>query len=349
MMKNPIYSFSIIVFLLGGFLVLSLFGFWGIGTLIWLWGIYLILILTSYILKKAKTKDRKSVEWILIGAYVLFHSLYYIHWDVGTKIYFPNQKQAFIGNKQNFAIIFNVQGKPELPNNFFTDNKIYIPENGIVLTSSKKEDYKQRYSFPIQGTMKRFATSNFETFNCYGKDNYKFEYIIGSVNEKGIIDFAYRDFIANNICNLLEGQNIQNNLIKGYENGKSYLEQTQVYINNQNLTELPKGLLVLKNLEYLNIHSNSFKRFPNEVFMFPKLKDLTIGFNEIDTISKKIKHIKTLETLAVNGNNLKDLPDELLQLPNLETIYMRENKFDSLKLKEIIKKYESKGIKIQYE
>src|SRR5690606_30869602 len=229
MTKNPIYSFSIIVFLLGGFLVLFLFGFWGIGTLIWLWGIYLILILTSFLLKKVKVKNRKSIEWILIGIYVLFHSLYYIHWNVGTKIYFPNQEQAFIGNNQNFAIIFNIQEEPKLPNNFFTDNKIYIPKSRIVLTSSSKDDYKQSYSFPIQGTMERFTTSNFQTYSCYGIENYKFEYLIGSVNDKGVLDYAYRDSIANIICDLLQEYKIKNNLAKGYENGKSYLEQTRIY------------------------------------------------------------------------------------------------------------------------
>lgn len=348
MLRNPIYSFSIIIVFLIGFVVFYLFGAWGIGTLIWLWGIYLILVLTSFILKKSKVKNRRGIEWVLIGIYVLFHTLYYVHWNVGTKIYFPNQKQAFIGNKQNFVIIFNIKGEPKLPDNFFIDNKIYIPEKGVLLTSSPKHDYKQSYSYPIQ-TMERFTTSYFETYNCFGKENYKFEYLIGSVNEKGDLDYAYRDSIAGIICKLLEEHSIENNLAKGYENGKSYIEQTEVYINNQNLTELPKGLLELKNLDYLNIHSNSFRRFPNEVFMFPKLKDLTIGFNDIDSIPKKVKEIKTLEYLAVNGNNLKDLPDELLKLPKLETILVRENKFDSLKIKELAKKYLERGIKVQYE
>lgn len=349
MLKNPINSFSIILLPLEGFVVLYLFGAWGIFTLAWLWGVYLILILTSFILEKSKVKYRRSIEWILIGIYVLFHTLYYVHWNVGTKIYFPNQKQAFIGNNQNFVIIFNIEGKPKLPDNFFIDNRIYIPETGVLLTSSSEEDYKQSYSYPFQEKMEKFTTSNFESYNCFGKENFKFEYLIGSVNKKGNLDYAYRDSIAGIVCKLLEEHRIENNLAKGYENGKSYIEQTEIFINNQNLTELPKGLLELKNLEYLNIHSNSLRRFPNEVFMFPKLKDLTIGFNKIDSIPKKIKEIKTLETLAVNGNNLKDLPNELLELPKLETIYARENLFDSFRIKILAKKFLEKRIKVQYE
>ena len=349
MIKNPIFTFSIFVFIFFGILVFYLFGFWGIGTLIWLWGIYFLLIITSLILKRLNAKNRILIEWILIGTYLFLHILYYIHFTAGTQIYFPNQKQAFTGNNQNFVIIFNVVGKPKLPDNYFSDNKIYIPKNGIILTSSKKEEYKQNYSFSSQKISHNFKTDNFETYSCFGKENYKFEYIIGSVNEKGNIDYKYRDFIANNICNLLSETKIKNNLPKGYENGKNYLEQKKVYINNENLTELPKGLLELKNIEYLNIHSNSFKRFPKEVFKFPNLKDLTIGFNGIDSIPNQIKEIKTLEYLAVNGNNLVKLPDVLFKLPKLKKIYIEENKFDSLKIKELAKKFKARGIEVQYE
>jgi Leucine-rich repeat (LRR) protein len=308
-----------------------------------------LLIITSFILKKTNANNRIQIEWILIASYFLFNSLYYVHFSVGTEIYFYGEKKPFIGKNQNFVIIFDVNGEKKLPNNFFSNNKIHIPENGIVLTSSKKEDYKQRYSFRSQRIMKSFATANFEKYNCFGIDNYKFEFLIGSVNEKGIIDYRFRDLIANKICKLLEEKRIKNSLAKGYENGKNYLEQKQVYINGQNLTELPNGLLKLKNIEYLNIHSNSFNGFPKGVYEFPKLKDLTIGFNEVDSIPNKIKEIKTLEYLAVNGNNLTDLPNVLLNLPKLETIYAQENKFDSIKIRELVKKFKEKGIEIQYE
>ena len=348
-MKNPILKLSLFIIPLTGILILYLFGFWGIGTILWLWGIYLLLIITSFGLKKTKAKNRTQIEWILLALYFLFHGLYYVHFTVGTDIYLFGEKQPFIGKNKNFVIIFDVKGENKLPDNFFLNNKIYIPKNGIVLTSSKKEDYKQRYSYRSQKIMNSFTTANFEKYDCFGVANYKFEYLIGSVNEKGIINYYFRDLIANNICKLLEERRIQNSTAKGYENGKNYLEQKKVYINGQNLTELPNGLLKLKNIEYLNIHSNSFKGFPKGVYEFPKLKDLVIGFNEIDSIPHKIKEIKTLEYLAVNGNNLTDLPNVLLTLPKLEKIYAQENKFDSIKTKELVKKFKAKGIEIQYE
>ena len=61
----------------------------------------------------------------------------------------------------------------------------------------------------------------------------------------------------------------------------------KILINYQNLTKLPNGLLELRNLEYLNVHSNKLKVFPKSILEFPKLKRLSIGYNEIKTIAKK--------------------------------------------------------------
>ena len=197
--------------------------------------------------------------------------------------------------------------------------------------------------------MENFVTSNFETCNCYGKENYKFEYLIGSANSKGNIDYKFRDLKSDEICNLLNTGKIKNNLLKGYENKKSYLEQTEVIINNKNLLELPKGILLLGNLESINIHSNSFGKFPNDIFNFPKLKDLTIGFNVIDSIPKRISEMQNLESLAINGNNIIDLPNEIFELPKLNYLHIRENKFDNKKLKSIIEKCKKRGIELNYE
>ncbi len=62
MRKNPINTFSIIVFPVIGLLVYFLFGFWGIGVIAWLWGIYFIMLLTSFILKKNEVKYRTQIE-----------------------------------------------------------------------------------------------------------------------------------------------------------------------------------------------------------------------------------------------------------------------------------------------
>lgn len=346
--KNPIFTFSIIVFLFGLFIFFFIYGFWGIGAILWLYVVYTILVLVSFLLKKFKVAKRQRIEWTLIIIYVLSHTLYYLHWDVGSEIYFDNNEKPFVGQNQNFIIVFGTENQPELENNYFTNNKIHIPENGILLTSSKKTDFKQRYRFPVTGTGEKFTTTYYETFNCYGKENFKFDYVVGAINDKGEVDYKFRDSIADIICNKFNNGDLTNDLPKGYEKG-TYLDQKEIFINNANMTKFPNGLLELQNIEYLNIHSNRLGKIPKTILQFPKLKRLTIGFNGIKNIPDWIGTIESLESLAVNGNELTELSDTLLTLPKLNYLLIRENKFDKSKIIEIVKPYENKGITVQYE
>lgn len=345
--KNPIYSFSLIVFLFGLYVIFFVYGLMGIFSVLYLFGVYSILLIISFLLKKSKIGHRNIIEYGLIFIYVISHTLYSLNWDVGCELYFNENKAPFVGNNQNFIIVFGIDGKEKLPNNTFTDNKIFIPENGILMTSSNTDSYKYRYRFEKDGSGNRFGTNYFEQCNCYGKANHKFNYVVGAINDSGAIDYNYESLILETICDKLNTGKIKSNLASGYKDG-TYLEQTEIVINNKNLNTLPKGLLELQNLEYINIHSNDLKRIPLEIYQFPKLKKLYIGFNNIDELPDKIGTLTTLESLAVNGNELTDLPDTLLTLPNLKYLSVRENKFSEETQLELYNKYKKKGIELQF-
>lgn len=347
-LKNPIFAFGILVFLFGLFIFFFIWGFWGIGSILWLYGVYLILVFASYMLRKLKIVKRQMIEWFLILIYVSSHTLYFLSWNVGSDIYFNNSEEPFVGENQSFIIVFDIENQPKLENNFFRNNKIRIPKNGILLTSSKTSDFKLRYRFTGAGTGEKFSISYYERYPCYGKENHQFDYIIGSINDKGVIDYKYRDSIADIICEEFRVGNIKNKLLMGYEKG-NYLEQKEIFINNAALTKLPKGLLELKNIEHLNIHSNMLGEIPKDVLQFSELKKLTIGFNQIKSIPNWIVELEKLESLAVNGNELTELNECLLRLPNLKYLSIRENNFDKTKIKELVKPYENKGITVQYQ
>jgi hypothetical protein len=137
-LKNPIFTFSILVFLFGLFIFFFIYGFWGIGAILWLYGVYAILVLVSFLLKKFKIAKRQIVEWSLIVIYVLSHTLYYLHWDVGSEIYFDNNEEPFVGQNQNFVIVFGIENQPELENNYFTNNEIHIPKRDSNIQSKEK-------------------------------------------------------------------------------------------------------------------------------------------------------------------------------------------------------------------
>jgi len=198
----------------------------------------------------------------MIFIYIVSHTLFHLNWDVGSELYFNKNKAPFVGNNQNFIIVFGIDDTEKLPTNTFTNNKIFMPDNGILLTSSNTDSYKHRYRFEEEGSGNRFGTNYFEKCNCYGIDNHKFEYVIGAINDSGMIDYNYQNSILDNICNKLNKQEIKSNLTSGYKEG-TYLEQTEIVINDKYLTSFPKRLLKLENLEYINIHSNNLKTIPN--------------------------------------------------------------------------------------
>ena len=345
--KNPIFTFTILVFLFA-ILLYVILGFWGLGAILWIFGVYIILIVSSLILKKLKVKNRNLIEWTLIFLFILSHFLYYLNWDVSSEICFNDNENPFVSKNQSFIIVFGIENQPKLENNYFSNNEIQIPENGILLTSSNKEEFKQRYKFPIVGTGNKFKTSHFEQYACYGKQNHKFNYVVGTISNQRDIDYEYRDSIGDILCKKLNKEEIHSNLKSGYKEG-NYLDQKEVLINYANLTKLPEGILELKNLEYLNIHSNKLNKIPKDITNFPKLKKLSIGYNNIKQIPDWIGSIENLKSLSVNGNNLKTLPDTLLTLRKLDYLLIRENDFDQLKIEEIIKPFKDKGVQVQFE
>lgn len=271
-----------------------------------------------------------------------------MNWDAGTELYFNDNKTPFVGENQNFLIVFGIEGQEKLPDNKFSNNQIFIPEDGILLTSSKTDIYRHRYQFIKKGSGNKFITSHFEQYDCYGKRNHKFKYLIGSINDSGTIDYIYKDSILDCICDKLNRKEIRSYLKSGYKNG-SYLDQKEIIINNENLISIPDGVSELKNLEYINIHSNNFQTIPSEIYQFSRLKKLSIGNNSIRYIPEQIGSLTTLESLAVNRNNLTELPDTILKLPKLKYLSVRGNNFSSQTKLNLKRKYERKEIELQFE
>jgi Leucine-rich repeat (LRR) protein len=80
---------------------------------------------------------------------------------------------------------------------------------------------------------------------------------------------------------------------------------------NKNLLKSCNIALNLVNkasLQFLNISSNKFKRFPEELRQFPNLKSLKLDHNLIKTLPQWLgSSFKSLEILSVSDNLLQDL------------------------------------------
>lgn len=233
--KSPIYLFGGLVFLFGLFVLFFVFGFWGIYAVLYLYGSYAILMGMSFILKKLRVAYRSFYEIGLIIIHVSVHTLYYLHWDVGSELYFEDNQKSFVGKDQHFIIAFGIEGQPKLQDNIFTDNEIYIPESGILLTASDTESLQHRFRFDDKSIGDRFYIGYFEQCECYGKANHKFNYVVGAINDSAEISPAYKDSLLGLVCQRLNTGEIMSNLAAGYEQG-TYLDQTEVIINGFSLT-----------------------------------------------------------------------------------------------------------------
>lgn len=107
------------------------------------------------------------------------------------------------------------------------------------------------------------------------------------------------------------------------------------------LKELPKGIVNLKKLKYLNLSHCNLRSLPKEIDQLSNLDRLYVNHNtelnslpdeitdlknlvrfdacecNLDTLPKSIDKLKNLEYLGVSHNNLKVLPEELCELESL--------------------------------
>ncbi len=115
-------------------------------------------------------------------------------------------------------------------------------------------------------------------------------------------------------------------------------------LSNKGLTEIPKEICKLQNLESLDLSFNNIEHLPNEIWEIKKLKTLLLFRNEITEISPLIGQLQELQMLDISYNQLSELPNEISKLSKLETLDAGFNKIrvipiDFIKLLNLKKLY----------
>lgn len=114
------------------------------------------------------------------------------------------------------------------------------------------------------------------------------------------------------------------------------IEELNLDMNNLNL--FPKEFSKLKSLKILSLENNTLnEKSINIIYDIQSLEKLSLGKNNIHTISPKIKNLKNLNDLNLGTNPLQKLPAELKFLNNMEKLGIGdlpelnwENTFDIL-------------------
>ena len=100
------------------------------------------------------------------------------------------------------------------------------------------------------------------------------------------------------------------------------LQRLHLYHNK--LTEIPKEIGNLTNLQELDLSYNRFTEIPKELGKLTKLRYLNLNDNQIVEIPKQLGNLVNLRTLCFGNNKLVEIPN-LINLSNLRELDMRYN------------------------
>ncbi|ORX79534.1 L domain-like protein [Anaeromyces robustus] len=101
-------------------------------------------------------------------------------------------------------------------------------------------------------------------------------------------------------------------------------------INNNNVNDIPDGVLQLNNLEKLDFSNCQITQFPYKLNALQNLKTLNLWNNKITDITNEISGLKSLENLDLSNNGVSALPDTIGQLSKLQTLTLNNNKLQQL-------------------
>ena len=112
---------------------------------------------------------------------------------------------------------------------------------------------------------------------------------------------------------------------------------TEIILAGVNITEFPKELTLLENVQILNLNDNKIKYIPESIKLLSKLKELYLRNNDICVFSSEINNLTNLNILRLSYNNIKTID---INLPNLKELCLTGNQLVDIKSLQLCKKLE---------
>ncbi|KAI0213220.1 hypothetical protein LSAT2_001770 [Lamellibrachia satsuma] len=91
---------------------------------------------------------------------------------------------------------------------------------------------------------------------------------------------------------------------------------TSLYLNDNNLVELPAEVEQLTNLVYLDLSHNRLQYLPAEIGEMVLLRELLLSYNHLRELPYELGKLFQLQTLGLKGNPLSVALLELLNAPS---------------------------------
>ncbi|CAO1940445.1 unnamed protein product [Urochloa humidicola] len=86
------------------------------------------------------------------------------------------------------------------------------------------------------------------------------------------------------------------------------------------ITELPREIGRLENLETLHVRWTRIRKLPMEIVKLQRLETLNVIDTEVTELPKELEKLKNLKTLNISGTMVTEVPRELTQLCRLENL-----------------------------
>lgn len=99
---------------------------------------------------------------------------------------------------------------------------------------------------------------------------------------------------------------------------------------NNFFQEIPKLILTLDQLTFLDVSGNMIKSLPTEIDVLTNLRKLWLNINEIESLPDSIGSLVSLEELSLSQNLLATFPETLGKLKALHTLIADHNRITSL-------------------
>jgi|GEM_PF-5223509 len=102
---------------------------------------------------------------------------------------------------------------------------------------------------------------------------------------------------------------------------------------NENLKELPQELTNLTSIRYINIGGNPNMDWGSTFSLLsklPNLKSIALSFNNIKALPSEVGLLTQVEELIIDNNLMKNLPNEMSKMKNLKRIVLTNNSFTTM-------------------
>lgn len=97
----------------------------------------------------------------------------------------------------------------------------------------------------------------------------------------------------------------------------------------QGISEIPKSIGKLTNLQVLTLTRNNLKALPKSIGRLKNLKELDLSHNKLIGLPHSLGKLKSLEVLKLANNQLSRLPQGFGKLTNLKQLYLGKNEIKS--------------------